>query len=136
MAGTIRVVVQIPAATSQLWFARLQDKHVWMCHHFVVLLLQARLDQLQADRDQLDARATTAEHDLATATSQLEEARMSLKVKLEEQQNQFRAIEEEQYSEWEKRVSPCTAPCVHIMSVVDAVVACRHECGMTTSDAL
>ena len=96
-----------------------------MCHDFVVLHLQARLDQLQADRDQLAARATTAEHDLAIATSQLEEARMSLKVKLEEQQNQFRAIEEEQYSEWEKRVSPCTAPYIQIMSVVDAMGSLR-----------
>ena len=96
-----------------------------MCHDFVVLHLQARLDQLQADRDQLDVRATTAEHDLATATSQLEEARLSLKVKLEEQQNQFRAIEEEQYSEWEKRVSPCTASCVQVISVVDAVGSLR-----------
>lgn len=67
-------------------------------------MVQGQLSQLQAERDRLDTRATTAERDLATASSELEEARLSLKVKLEEQQNQFRAIEEEQYSEWEKRV--------------------------------
>ena len=55
----------------------------------------------------LEVRATTAEKDLATATSELEEAKLGLKVKLEEQQNQFRAIEEEQYSDWEKRVCTC-----------------------------
>ncbi|KAL0052909.1 hypothetical protein WJX82_009775 [Trebouxia sp. C0006] len=66
--------------------------------------LQGQVSRLQAERDRLDARASTAERDLAAATSELEEARLSLKVKLEEQQNQFRAIEEEQYSEWEKRV--------------------------------
>ena len=68
------------------------------------VILQGQLSQLQAERDRLDTQATTAERDLATASSELEEARLSLKVKLEEQQNQFRAIEEEQYSEWEKRV--------------------------------
>ena len=68
-------------------------------------LMQARLAQVQAERDRLDTQATTAEKDLATATSELEEARLNLKVKLEEQQNEFRAIEEEQYSDWEKRVS-------------------------------
>lgn len=66
--------------------------------------LQGQVSRLQAERDRLDVRASTAERDLAAATSELEEARLSLKVKLEEQQNQFRAIEEEQYSEWEKRV--------------------------------
>lgn len=70
--------------------------------------LQGQVSRLQAERDRLDARASTAERDLAAATSELEEARLSLKVKLEEQQNQFRAIEEEQYSEWEKRVCLCT----------------------------
>ncbi len=77
----------------------------------MLLTLQGRLDQVEAERDRLDARATTAEQHLAAATSELEKARLSLKVKLEEQQNQFRAIEEEQYSEWEKRVSLCAQPC-------------------------
>ena len=67
-------------------------------------LLQARLAQLQADRDRLDSQATTAEKDYAAASSELEKTRLNLKVKLEEQQNQFKAIEEEQYSDWEKRV--------------------------------
>lgn len=67
--------------------------------------LQARLAQLQSERDQLDSRATVAERDYAAASSELEETKFNLKVKLEEQQNQFRAIEEEQYSDWEKRVS-------------------------------
>ena len=76
--------------------------------------MQARLAHTQAERDRLDTRATTAERDLASATSDLEEARLNLKVKLEEQQNQFRAIEEEQYGDWEKRVSVCY--CCSVMS--------------------
>lgn len=67
--------------------------------------MQGRLTQLQAERDRLDSQATIAERDYGAASSELEEAKLSLKVKLQEQQNQFRAIEEEQYSEWEKRVS-------------------------------
>ena len=73
-------------------------------------LLQARLAQLQADRDQLDNRATVAERDYAAASSELEETKLNLNVKLEEQQNQFRAIEEEQYSDWEKRVNLSNPP--------------------------
>ena len=69
------------------------------------VLLQAQLAQLQVERDRLDSRATVAERDYAAASSELEETKLNLKVKLEEQQNQFRAIEEEQYSDWEKRVN-------------------------------
>ena len=74
------------------------------------VLLQAQLAQLQADRDRLDTRVTVAERDYAAASSELEETKLDLKVKLEEQQNQFRAIEEEQYSDWEKRVNLIHAP--------------------------
>ena len=76
-----------------------------MCTAVMCRLVQGRLAQLQVERDQLDSRAVTAERDYAATSSEVEEAKLSLKVKLEEQQNQFRAIEEEQYSEWEKRVS-------------------------------
>ena len=68
------------------------------------MLVQGRLAELQAERDELDSRATTAERGLVSVTGQLEEARRGLTAKLEEQQNQFRAIEEEQYRDWEKRV--------------------------------
>lgn len=70
-----------------------------------VLLLQGQLAQLQLERDRLDNRATVAERDHAAASLELQETKLNLKVKLEEQQNQFKAIEEEQYSDWEKRVS-------------------------------
>lgn len=70
-----------------------------------ILLLQGQLAQLQLERDRLDKRATVAERDHAAASSELQETKLNLKVKLEEQQNQFKAIEEEQYSDWEKRVS-------------------------------
>ncbi|KAL3159975.1 hypothetical protein ABBQ38_010362 [Trebouxia sp. C0009 RCD-2024] len=66
--------------------------------------LQGQLAQLQLERDRLDKRATVAERDHAAASSELQETKLNLKVKLEEQQNQFKAIEEEQYSDWEKRV--------------------------------
>ena len=67
--------------------------------------MQARLAQLQSERDRLDSRATAAERDYAAASSELKETKTSLEAKLEEQQKQFRALEEEQYSEWEKKVS-------------------------------
>lgn len=72
--------------------------------------MQAQLAQLQADRDRLDSRATVAEREYAAASSELEDTKLNLKVKLEEQQNQFRAIEEEQYSDWEKRVKLTHVP--------------------------
>ena len=74
------------------------------------VLLQAQLAQLQADRDRLDIRATAAERDYAAASSELEDTKLTLKVKLEEQQNQFRVIEEEQYGDWEKRVKLTYVP--------------------------
>ena len=75
----------------------------------LAVLLKARLHQLQATNEQLDSHITTADRDLAATSSELADAKLSLKVKLEEQQNQFRAIEEEQYSEWEKRVRSSAA---------------------------
>ena len=86
-------------------------------------MLQGQLAQLQADQAQLDSRATAAERDYAAASSELEETKLNLKVKLEEQQNQFRAIEEEQYSNWEKRVifthmRGCTSRLVQAFSLV------------------
>ncbi len=90
--------------------------------------LQGQVSRLQAERDRLDVRASTAERDLAAATSELEEARLSLKVKLEEQQNQFRAIEEEQYSEWEKRVCLC----ILAGAAADAASADKTKCKLCT----
>jgi len=94
--------------------------------------LQGQVSRLQAERDRLDARASTAERDLAAATSELEEARLSLKVKLEEQQNQFRAIEEEQYSEWEKRVCLCILGAASAAAPADAAPANETKCKLYT----
>ncbi len=85
-----------------------------------------------AERDRLDARASTAERDLAAATSELDEAILSLKVKLEEQQNQFRAIEEEQYSEWEKRVCLCILDAASAAAPSDAAPANATQCKLYT----
>ena len=68
-------------------------------------LLQTQLAQLQTERDELDKRATTSARELEAATKELGQLRADLKSKLEEQQSQFRALEEEQYGDWEKKAS-------------------------------
>ena len=68
---------------------------------------------MQAERDRLDSRATTAERDYTATSTELEKAQLSLTVKLEEQQTQFRAIEEEQFSEWQNRVSLLQLMCAY-----------------------
>ena len=69
-----------------------------------MLSLQSRLAQLQAERDELEDKATTSASRLDTTSKELEQVQAELKSKLEEQQSQFRALEEEQYGDWEKRV--------------------------------
>lgn len=68
------------------------------------MLLQGRLAQLQAERDELEDKATTSASRLDTTSQELQQIQAELKSKLEEQQSQFRALEEEQYGDWEKRV--------------------------------
>ena len=84
-----------------------------LCEKYVAVLLQSRLAQLQAERDELEDKATTSASRLDTTSKELEQIQAELKSKLEEQQSQFRALEEEQYGDWEKRVgSTLTMPLV------------------------
>ena len=60
--------------------------------------------QLQAERDALELRASTSATKLEAATRELDQTKTDLSSKLKQQQNEFRALEEEQYGDWEKRV--------------------------------
>ena len=72
--------------------------------------------QLQAERDALELRAATLATELEAATRELDQARSDLDSKLKQQQNEFRALEEEQYRDWEKRVMTQYSSHLHNMS--------------------
>lgn len=91
------------------------------CHAYLTIVcnwLQSRLAQVQAERDELEDRANTSGKQLESTSKELEQIRAELESKLEEQQSQFRALEEEQYGDWEKRVQLLPATSV-------AVCACE-----------
>ena len=90
---------------------------------------------MQAERDQLEDTAVSSASKLETTSKELDHIRADLKSKLEEQQSQFRALEEEQYGDWEKRVgNRCSAH--FIVFTVDAcctTVAYMSEVAMVLS---
>ena len=66
--------------------------------------LQATVDALQQEQENLEGQLRDAHRKLAEANTELRTVRQEFKHQLEEQQAQFRAVEEETYNEREQQV--------------------------------
>lgn len=66
--------------------------------------LQATVDALQQEQENLEGQLRDAHRKLAEANTELRTVRQEFKNQMEEQQAQFRAVEEETYNEREQQV--------------------------------
>ncbi len=66
--------------------------------------LQATVDALQQEQENLEGQLRDAHRKLAEANTELRTVRQEFKHQLEEQQAQFRAVEEETYNDREQQV--------------------------------
>ena len=90
--------------THQWRDGHLKAKHKAGGQNLLTPGLQATVDALQQEQENVEGQVRDAHRKLAEANTELRTVRQEFKHQLEEQQAQFRAVEEETYNEREQQV--------------------------------